>query len=82
MTRQYQANPEVQWLVTDFAKGHDKAFESLDNAGADYDLADYWLYQTAIHLVACPNEVSPVDGKNQEIRWINLHLKFVTKCCV
>ena len=65
LTRQYQANPEVQWLVTDFAKGHDKAFESLDNAGAgaDYDLADYWLYQTAIHLVACPNEVSPVDGK-------------------
>lgn len=63
LTKQYQANPEVQWLVTDFAKGHDKAFESLDNAGADYDLADYWLYQTAIHLVACPNEVSPIDGK-------------------
>lgn len=63
LTKQYQANPEVQWLVTDFAKGHDRAFERLDNAGADYDLADYWLYQTAIHLVACPNEVSPIDGK-------------------
>ena len=63
LTRQYQANPEVQWLVTDFAKGHDRSFESLDNAGADYDLADYWLYQTAVHLVACPNEVSPIDGK-------------------
>lgn len=63
LTKQYQANPEVQWLVTDFAKGHDRAFERLNNAGADYDLADYWLYQTAIHLVACPNEVSPIDGK-------------------
>lgn len=63
LTRQYQANPEVQWLVTDFAKGHDRSFESLDNAGADYDLADYWLYQTAVHLVACPQEVSPIDGK-------------------
>ena len=63
LTKQYQANPEVQWLVTDFAKGHDRSFESLDNAGADYDLADYWLYQTAVHLVACPNEVSPIDGK-------------------
>lgn len=63
LVKQYQASPEVQWLVTDFAKGHDRSFESLDNAGADYDLADYWLYQTAVHLVACPNEVSPIDGK-------------------
>lgn len=63
LVRQYQADPAVQWLVTDFYKGHDKSFESLDSAGADYDLADYWLYQTAVHLVACPNEVSPIDGK-------------------
>lgn len=63
LTKQYQADAAVQWLVTDFSKGHDKSFESLDNAGADYDLADYWLYQTAIHLVACPNEISPIDGK-------------------
>lgn len=63
LVRQYQADPAVQWLVTDFYKGHDKSFESLDNAGTDYNLADYWLYQTAVHLVACPNEVSPIDGK-------------------
>lgn len=63
LVRQYQADPAVQWLVTDFYKGHGKSFESLYDAGADYDLADYWLYQTAVHLVACPDEVSPIDGK-------------------
>lgn len=63
LVKQYQANPAVQWLITDFSKGHDKSFESIDGAGADYDLADYWLYQTAVHLVACPNDRSPYDGK-------------------
>lgn len=62
MVKKVQANPAVQWLITDFSKGHDKSFESIDGAGADYDLADYWLYQTAVHLVACPNERSPYDG--------------------
>ncbi|MDT9590664.1 prealbumin-like fold domain-containing protein [Lactobacillus gasseri] len=62
MVKKVQSNPAVQWLITDFSKGHDKSFESIDGAGADYDLADYWLYQTAVHLVACPNERSPYDG--------------------
>ncbi len=62
MVKKVQSNSAVQWLITDFSKGHDKSFESIDGAGADYDLADYWLYQTAVHLVACPNEKSPYDG--------------------
>lgn len=62
VVKKVQSSPAVQWLITDFSKGHNRSFERIDGAGADYDLADYWLYQTAVHLVACPNERSPYDG--------------------
>lgn len=56
LVAQYQANGAVQWLVTDFTKGHNKSFESIDGVDKDdYDLADYWLYQIVIHMVASPN---------------------------
>ncbi len=67
LARQYQANPAIQWLVTDFSKGHHKSFESIDGVdNNDYDLADYWLYQTVIHMIASPDEKSPVDGNKPD----------------
>lgn len=63
--RKWQASPEVQWLVLDYLKGKDHRFETLNIKG-DYDLADYWLYQTAIHMVACPNERSPLNNHTTE----------------
>lgn len=63
--RKWQASPEVQWLVLDYLKGKDHRFETLNIKG-DYDLADYWLYQTAIHMVACPNDRSPLNNHNTE----------------
>lgn len=67
LQRQLQANPAVQWLITDFSKGHHKSFESIAGVdNNDYDLADYWLYQTVIHMVASPNSASPIDGNKPD----------------
>lgn len=70
LQREYQANPAIQWLVTDFSKGHDKAFERIDGQ-RNANFADYWLYQTVIHMVASPNATFMGDKPDAYIQDFN-----------
>lgn len=70
LQREYQANPAIQWLVTDFSKGHDKAFERIDGQ-RNNNFADYWLYQTVIHMVASPNATFMGDKPDAYIQDFN-----------
>lgn len=50
VSAKFQADPKIQWLVTNFNSGH--RYRSLNQG----DLGDYWLYQAVIHMIASPNE--------------------------
>ena len=49
ISKRYQANTSVQWLVNNFYSDH--RFQSLGQG----DEGDYWLYQAVIHWVADPD---------------------------
>ena len=55
LQRKWDADPRVQWLLTNFVSG--SRYRSLGMG----DEADYWLYQTAVHIIASPND-RQVDG--------------------
>lgn len=50
LQRKWDADPRVQWLLTNFVSGN--RYRSLGMG----DEADYWLYQTAVHIIASPND--------------------------
>ncbi|MEY8737665.1 collagen binding domain-containing protein [Lactobacillus sp. AN1001] len=56
ISKRYQANPSVQWLVNNFYSNN--RFQSLGQG----DEGDYWLYQSAIHWVADPNDHATWGG--------------------
>lgn len=56
ISKRYQANPSVQWLVNNFYSGH--RYQSLGQG----DEGDYWLYQAVIHWVADPDDHATWGG--------------------
>lgn len=56
ISKRYQANPSVQWLVNNFYSDH--RFQSLGQG----DEGDYWLYQAVIHWVADPDDHATWGG--------------------
>ncbi len=56
ISKRYQANPSVQWLVNNFYSGH--RYQSLGQG----DEGDYWLYQAVIHWIADPNDHATWGG--------------------
>ncbi len=56
ISKRYQANPSVQWLVNNFYSEH--RFQSLGQG----EEGDYWLYQAVIHWVADPDDHATWGG--------------------
>lgn len=56
ISKRYQANSSVQWLVNNFYSGH--RYQSLGQG----DEGDYWLYQAVIHWVADPDDHATWGG--------------------
>lgn len=56
ISKRYQANPSVQWLVNNFHSEH--RFQSLGQG----EEGDYWLYQAVIHWVADPDDHATWGG--------------------